>query len=409
LVFSGPGTTSSWSDASLTCTDNGYDFARITTVAEQHQFMTKFNDTAQQHWVWINARSPWVLRTNIGGAIGDGNDDTEGAGITMADIDSDGTEDLIELHIWDSNNDNDKENYAHYSIGWNPDENGNPTGWSERISIGAGVGKENQGGGITAGLINDNNITDLVVFYIHNPAGTNRGYYRIGWDIDESTGEAVSWTDSIEVPNLSQTAADTLAEEYFFTSASAGGGIAIKDITGNGRPELIVYNISKHSGANNRDRYAIGWDIDSATGSATHWNFPAIIGNTTLENHGGGISIEDIDGDGKLDLITYFIAGIDGANHAYYRIGLGIGNNGAIPIDSWTHYRANTDVGDITRFAGLAIGDIDNSGRPDMIVASVMGSYPNEFRYAVARNISEEGKLVTQHLDANGTLVGEDE
>jgi cytolysin (calcineurin-like family phosphatase) len=389
-----------WGEAKLICDTVAADFVGLNSVEEQREFMDKFIADGMEHWVWVNNRSPWVLRKDIAsGAIGDSNDDTEGAGIAMADIDGNGMEDLIELHIWDKNNNNSAQNYAHYSIGWNPGstDSGKPTSWSGRYNIGAGVGWRNQGGGIAAGFINDNEIIDLVVFYIDNPDGVNTGYYRIGWDVN-TDGTIDNWSDSIEVPNLQQ------GDHYFFTNASAGGGVALKDITGNGIPELVFYNIASSPDAYNYDRYLIGWDINSSSGSPTHWNFPGIIDVTSQENHGGGISTGDIDDNGQLDLITYFITGIEGANHAYYRIGWNLDNVGR--ATSWSRYRAATDVGDITRFAGIAVGNIDGNDRPDLILASVMGSLPNYFRYAVARNISTEGKLVTQHLDENGTLVG---
>jgi hypothetical protein len=410
--------TFTWPKAKETCASISATFIAPTTVLEQRKFMNKFKDTGQEHWTWVNARSPWVLKTQLPAAIGKAADDTEGAGIAMADIDGNGTADLIEYHIWDDRNDAATYNYGHYSIGWNPDENGETDNWTGRFNAGAvgggSTGKNNQGGGITAGYIDDNELIDLVVFFIYNPSGVNKGFYRIGWNINATTGVAAKWDPAIEVPNM---VVNQDLDISFLTSRSAGGGVAIGNIGGTSQPDLVFYNISVNPDGINQGKFIIGYDINSTTGEmdnvwrAFEFNSDQAFNYLTSSNNkGGGVSLADIDGNGRHELISYFISDIDGANHAYYRIGWNLYPGNLQIADSWSStYRANTDVGDITRFAGIAVGDIDNSGRPDMIVASVMGSHPNDFRYAVARNITEEGKIVTQHLNADGILVPEGE
>ncbi|WP_415408255.1 hypothetical protein ACLHDG_06805 [Sulfurovum sp. CS9] len=162
----------------------------------------------------------------------------------------------------------------------------------------------------------------------------------------------------------------------------------------------------------NKGKLVIALDLNSTTGimtNATTIPWEGVDDTlTSSENKGGGVSLADIDGNGQLDLISYFITNLGNTNpnHAYYRIGWNLSLVGwKHQPTSWTRHRANTDVGNITRFGGMTIGDIDGSGRPDLIVASVMDTHPNQFRYAVAHNLSKEGNLVTQHMDENGTLV----
>jgi len=104
----------------------------------------------------------------------------QGAGVAIADISGTGQFDLIVFHL-----DNPQgENHGYYRVGRNLDEQGNITGgWGDIIRIDGWFGAHNQGAGIAVGTLQDDN-PDLFIFHIDNPAGENRGFYRVVRDIN---------------------------------------------------------------------------------------------------------------------------------------------------------------------------------------------------------------------------------
>jgi hypothetical protein len=82
---------------------------------------------------------------------------------------------------------------------------------------------------------------------------------------------------------------------------SAGGGAALADINGNGKPDLILMNIDSPVGPNPFWCY-IGWDIDingNVSGWSEKFTGPAL-GNITT---GGGTAVGDINKNGIPDIL----------------------------------------------------------------------------------------------------------
>ncbi|WP_447403036.1 M12 family metallopeptidase (plasmid) [Lysinibacillus sp. fkY74-1] len=248
-----------------------------------------------------NPQNGWSDPIPIPGWFGAEN---QGGGIAIADLNRNGNVDLIVYHIDNPGG----ENHGYYRIGRDLDLNGNPqSGWSDPIPIPGWFGAENQGGGIAIADINGNGNVDLIVYHIDNPGGENRGYYRIGRDLDLNGNPQSGWSDPIPIPG-------------WFGAENQGGGIAIADINGNGNVDLIVYHID-NPGGENRGYYRIGRDLDSNGNPQNGWSDPTPIpGWFGAENQGGGIAIADINGNGNVDLIVYHIDNPGGENHGYYRV-----------------------------------------------------------------------------------------
>ena len=377
----------SWLYAQQMCSQSGLVFASLTNVVEQREFINLYKDKGMTASVWINSKSPWVLERSINKHIGE---HSQGAGMALGDIDRNGVPDVVAFSI-----DNpDGENYGHYNIGWNINKEGKVTGWSDTHSIAGGtIGDHTQGGGVTVGDINGNNIPDILYFYIDNPDGQNYGYYLIQFDVGKD-GTGQSEGIRVQIPS------------GLLGYNSQGGGVALGDIDKNGKLDLVVYNIDDTSGQN-IIRYKIGWNIDESgriNDWSTTWSLDKHIGE---QSQGGGIALSDIDEDGVLDLIMYYIDNPDGVNNPYYFIGWGKTNG---EVKEWSENRkmGPFTLGEHNEGGGIAVGDITGNGRPDFIAGAIDNPEGlNDFQYGVGLDIDKEGKFVTLHLDSDGNLTSE--
>ncbi len=191
-------------------------------------------------------------------------------------------------------------------------------------------GDHNQGAGIAVADLTGTGKKDLIVFHIDHPVGGNRGYYRVGQNLRED-GTVEAWTDPIQVPG-------------WFGDENQGAGIAVADLTGTGRKDLIVFHVD-HPADFNRGYYRIGQNLhrtDDNTWTVDVWTQPILVLNETskepgwfgTQTQGAGITVADLTGCGKKDLIIFQIDHPSGGNHGYYRVGRNFGATGT--ADHWT-------------------------------------------------------------------------
>jgi hypothetical protein len=242
-------------------------------------------------------------------------------------------------------------------------------------------GNDNEGSGIAIADINGNGTPDVIVFHIDHPSGGNHGYYRIGWDLDASTGQVTGgWTDVMPVRGGLPPQTD------WFGNDNQGGGIAVADINGNGRQDLIVFHID-HSSGGNHGYYRIGWDLDANTGQVTGGWTDAIrvrgdrpphkdwFGN---DNEGGGIAVADLNRNGNLDLIVFHIEHPSGGNHGYYRIGWDLAATAQFVVDDWYLPASAQDLNetdaDLGGASALLLPPIDGSSQRTLVTSDKAGN-----------------------------------
>jgi len=215
--------------------------------------------------------------------------------------------------------------------------------------------QENQGVDAAIGDLIGSGRPDLVVLMVDDGPQQNRGVYRIGRDLDNNGVVTGGWTPWVDVPD-------------WFSWANQGAGVAVGDVSGSGRPDLVVFMVDDGP-QQNRGVYRIGRDLDNngvVTGGWTPWiEVPDWF---SWENQGGGIDVADVSGSGRPDLVVLAVDNPPGRNQVFYRIGTDLGLDGvaahwSIPLglNNWFSWE--------NQGAGVAVAEL--GARPTAIVVAV--------------------------------------
>ncbi len=215
---------------------------------------------------------------------------------------------------------------------------------------------ENAGAGLAVGDVDGDGRPDLVVLMVDAPQGANAGYYRVGRQLGDDGNLEGGWSPWTAVPG-------------WFSWENEGAGVAVADVSGNGRLDLVVFMVDGPVGQN-AAYYRLGWDLDmtgAVTGGWTPWT--PVPDWFSWANAGADITVADIDGDGRLDLVVLMVDAPEGPNAGYYRSGP-LDPSGV--VNAWRPWTAVPDW----KFwenqgAGVAVGDVDGDGTPELLVLAV--------------------------------------
>jgi len=279
----------------------------------------------------------------------------QGGGTAVADLNGDGRPDLIVFQV----DDEPEQNRGRYRVGWTMDGDGEVTGgWGPWLDVPDWFSWDNQGSDITVADLDGDGRPELIVFQIDNQMGPNRGVYRIGWKLDE-TGEVTGgWGPWIDVPD-------------WFPWYNQGAGVAVADLGGTGHTDLVVFQVDGGEAANagyyrvgrrldGNGAVAGGWGPWTAVPDWFFW-----------ENQGAGIAVADLDGDGRPELLVFAVDNPAGENRALYQIGWEVAPTGEVTqgwspwtaVPDWTFWE--------NEGAGVALADLDGSGRPELVLSLV--------------------------------------
>ena len=116
----------------------------------------------------------------------------------------------------------------------------------------------NKGASVAVGDVTGNGMPDLVVLAIDGGLQPNRGAYRLGRDLDADGNVTAGWTPWLQIPDWS-------------SQDTQGAGIAVADLNGNGKLDLLVLMVD-NAAQLNRGTYRVGHDLDADGNVTAGWS-----------------------------------------------------------------------------------------------------------------------------------------
>ncbi len=238
--------------------------------------------------------------------------ENQGVGAAIFDVDKDGKQDLLVFMIDHPQGGNQ----GFYRIGKQLDVNGNINGgWGPWIPIPDWFSWENQFGGIAVADLDGNGNPELIVMMIDDPPGQNRGLYRIGRNLDANANVTGGWTPWIDVGPIPPPP-PPLDQPTWFSWENQGAGVAVTDVDGDGKLDLLVFMIDD-AVDQNQAFYKIGSQLD-INGNVAQWSlWRGVPSWFAWENEGGGIATTTLNG--TPGMISMMVDNPDGQNAGYYR------------------------------------------------------------------------------------------
>jgi subtilase family serine protease len=163
-----------------------------------------------------------------------------------------------------------------------------------------------------------------------------------------------------------------------FAVGSEPCGVAVEDLDGDGKPEIVVANYGGTTVSVLRNIGTMGSITTNSFAPAVNFT----VGPTPVD-----VKIIDVDGDGKADVVTVNNGNSSQAMTVLRNLST-VGNIAFAP---------HVDFPGLATSYSLAVGDLDGDGKPDVVI----GSQPGGQAVSVYRNTSTAGSITTNSFAAH--------
>jgi hypothetical protein len=187
---------------------------------------------------------------------------------------------------------------------------------------------------------------------------------------------------------------NSFATRVDFPVGTGPTGVAVQDLDGDGKPEIVTANYAGTTVSVLRNLGTMGSITTNSFAPAVSFT----VGPTPVN-----VMIADVDGDGKADVVTVNNGNSSQAMSVLRNLST-LGN---------IAFATNVDFPGLPTSYCLAIGDLDGDGKPDVVISS----QPDGQSVSVYRNTSTPGSITTNsfaaHVDfaaggwANSVAIGD--
>lgn len=246
------------------------------------------------------------------------------------------------------------QNAGYYRVGAGLAADGTVNDWGPWISVPDWWGWENQGAGIAVADLSGNGRPDLVVFLVDNPEGQNQGYFRVGRDLAADGTVTGGWSPWRQIPD-------------WYGWENQGADICLTRV--DGQVTMVVLTADNPGGQNSGQfRLAKGLDADGFVAEWTPW--VAVPEWWGWENQGAGMTVADLDGDGRPELIVFAVDNPQQGNAGVYAIGWGLDGSGHC-VDGWSRWSQVPGWG-FDENQGAAVVVLPSAtGDPELVVCTI--------------------------------------
>lgn len=248
----------------------------------------------------VGSWGPWIQIPDWG------SNENQGGGIAVANFGADG----LGLVVFQVRHLVPGPNAGLFRVGRKLDAQGNVTGgWTNWVAVPNWISWRDQGAAITIADLDDSGTPALIVFHIDdfhtdNPTKPNKAFYRVGKGLT-ANGQIASWDDWISVD--------------WFSWFNQGAGIAVADLNGDGKSELVVFQIDDPPGEN-AGWYKVGWDLNTDAIPREGWGpWQQFAGWGSFEDEGGGLALAHF-GAGRPKAVVFHVDSPPQLNAGLYAV-----------------------------------------------------------------------------------------